>query len=202
MLIVLCSQLGSWANGEARLSTPFFAVFVALFVKGDFVYPLKIFKGWFCFMKTKKLLSLILALMLSMLCLFACSDADADDTTGTTGSQEAPEASPWDSATYKANTEVGQGEKTFTLEIAAHGKSITITVNTNENTVGDALSALNLIEGEEGAYGLYVKKVNGILADYDVDGTYWAFYINGEYAMSGVDTTDVETGAQYKLSRE
>ena len=148
----------------------------------------------------KKLLSLILALMLSTLCLFACSDTD--DTTGTTSSQEAPKASPWDSATHKANATVGQGEKTFTLEIAAYGKSITLTVNTNENVLGDALSALNLIEGEEGAYGLYVKKVNGILADYDVDGTYWALYINGEYAMSGVDTTDVIAGAQYKLSRE
>ena len=93
----------------------------------------------------KKLLALILALMLSTLCLFACSDTDADDTTGEAGSQETPEASPWDSATYKANATVGQGKKTFTLEIAAHGKSITLTVNTNEKTVGDALSALNLI---------------------------------------------------------
>lgn len=148
----------------------------------------------------KKLLSLILALMLSTLCLFACSDTDGTD--GTTGSQEAPEASPWDSATYKANATVGQGEKTFTLEIAAHGKSITLTVNTNEDVLGDALSALNLIEGEDGPYGLYVKKVNGILADYDVDETYWALYIDGEYAMSGVDTTDIVAGTQYKLSRE
>ena len=151
-------------------------------------------------MKTKKLLSLILALMLSTLCLFACSDTEGTD--GTTGSQEAPEASPWDSATYKANATVSQGEKTFTLEIAAYGKSITLTVNTNEDVLGDALSALGLIEGENGPYGLYVKKVNGILADYDVDETYWALYIDGEYAMSGVDTTDIVAGTQYKLSRE
>ena len=191
--------LTTWLLGKRRGTAvnSHFAVFVALFVKGDFVYPLKkkTKEGFIM----KKLLALILALMLSTLCLFACSDTDADDTTG---SQETPEASPWDSATYKANATVGQGKKTFTLEIAAHGKSITLTVNTNEKTVGDALSALNLIEGEDGAYGLYVKKVNGILADYDVDGTYWAFYIGGEYAMSGVDTTDVVSGTQYKLNRE
>ena len=56
-----------------------------------------------------------------------------------------------------------------------------------------------LIEGEDGAYGLYVKKVNGILADYNVDASYWTFYINGEYAMSGVDTTNIDTSASYKL---
>ena len=151
-------------------------------------------------MKTKKLLALILALMLSTLCLFACSDTEGTDDT--TGSQEAPEASPWDSATYKANATVGQGEKTFTLEIAAHGKSITLTVNTNENVLGDALSALGIIEGEDGPYGLYVKKVNGILADYDVDETYWALYINGSYALTGISSTEITSGATYKLSRE
>jgi hypothetical protein len=200
--------LTTWllGNRRGRAVNTLFAVFVALLREGRFclsfekigLYATNLKDG--LFMKTKKLLSLILALMLSTLCLFACSDTEGTD--GTTGSQEAPEASPWDSATYKANATVGQGEKTFTLEIAAHGKSITLTVNTNEDVLGDALSALGLIEGEDGPYGLYVKKVNGILADYDVDETYWALYIDGEYAMSGVDTTDIVAGTQYKLSRE
>ena len=33
--------------------------------------------------------------------------------------------------------------------------------------------------------------------DYDTDGMYWAFYINGEYAQTGVDATGVEDGAVY-----
>ena len=61
---------------------------------------------------------------------------------------------------------------------------------------------LNLIAGDESEYGLYVKQVNGITADYDVDQTYWAFYINGEMAMTGVDTTDVEAGATYSFKVE
>ena len=65
--------------------------------------------------------------------------------------------------------------------------------------MGDALLELGLIEGEEGAYGLYVKKVNGITADYDTDQTYWAFYINGEMAMTGVDATDIEAGSVYSF---
>ena len=66
----------------------------------------------------------------------------------------------------------------------------------------EALLAEGLIEGENGAYGLYVKKVNGIVADYDIDKTYWAFYINGEYAMSGVDTTEIVEGATYSFKVE
>ena len=51
-------------------------------------------------------------------------------------------------------------------------------------------------------FSLYVKKVNGITADYDVDQTYWAFYINGEYGMTGVDATDIEAGATYTFKVE
>ena len=51
--------------------------------------------------------------------------------------------------------------------------------------------------GDEGEYGLYVKTVNGITADYDKDGAYWAFYVNGEYASSGVDSTPIAEGESY-----
>ena len=44
--------------------------------------------------------------------------------------------------------------------------------------------------------------VNGITADYNVDGTYWAFYIDGEYAMTGVDVTDITAGSAYAMKVE
>ena len=68
--------------------------------------------------------------------------------------------------------------------------------------VGEALQELNLIDGEEGEYGLFVKTVNGITADYDTDGVYWAFYVNGEYATSGVDVTQITEGDSYALKVE
>ena len=46
------------------------------------------------------------------------------------------------------------------------------------------------------------KTVNGMTADYDKDGVYWAFYINGEYAMTGVDATNITDGAQYAFRME
>lgn len=46
------------------------------------------------------------------------------------------------------------------------------------------------------------KTVNGMTADYDKVGVYWAFYIDGEYAMTGVDATNITDGAQYAFRME
>jgi hypothetical protein len=105
----------------------------------------------------------------------------------------------WKDATYLEDTEFGYGDTTITVEVKAGEDSITFTVNTNKDTVGAALIEHNLIEGTKGDYGLYIKKVNGITADYDVDKAYWSFYVNDKYANSGVDKTNIEKDAKYKL---
>ncbi len=98
---------------------------------------------------------------------------------------------------------VGEGEKRFILTITdKDGDEISITVNTDETTVGTALLKAGVITGEAGPYGMYIKTVNGITADFDKDKTYWAFYINGEYAMTGIDMTDIEKGRIYGLKVE
>ncbi len=128
----------------------------------------------------KTALTLLFALLL---CLFSC----------------APSGDVWREATYRSDTTLGEGEKTVTVTVVAEEKSVVFTVHTDKETVGEALLEHGLIEGEEGAYGLYVKKVNGILADYDKNQRYWAFYVNGEYAMTGVELTAIEEGVSYSL---
>jgi len=81
----------------------------------------------------------------------------------------------------------------------ADGKTTDFTVSTNKKIVGEALQDEGLISGEEGQYGLYVKTVNGITLDYDKDGMYWAFYINGEMAPTGVDMTEIKPGEVYSF---
>lgn len=101
------------------------------------------------------------------------------------------------------NTATAPGEKEFKLIVVDKDATETeFTIKTDEATVGDALLEEGLISGEEGPYGLYVTEVNGIKAVYEEDGYYWAFYIDGEYAMSGVDATDVQDGAEYTLKEE
>ncbi|MBQ8633637.1 MAG: DUF4430 domain-containing protein [Lachnospiraceae bacterium] len=98
---------------------------------------------------------------------------------------------------------LGEGKTQFNFTVVdKDGKETAFDIHTDKTTVGDALLELGLIAGEEGAYGLYVKQVNGITADYDVDQTYWAFYVNGEYGMTGVDATDIEAGATYTFKVE
>ncbi len=107
----------------------------------------------------------------------------------------------WENAIYTEDTELGSGETTVTVEVKVKDKTVTFTINTDKTTVGAALLEHELISGDDGAYGLYIKKVNGIVADYDIDQTYWAFYIDGEYAMSGIDLTEITKGAIYQLVR-
>ena len=79
---------------------------------------------------------------------------------------------------------------------------VAVTVNTDEETLGAALLKLGVVAGDDSEYGLYVKTVNGETADYDTDGSYWAFYIDGEYAMAGVDYTAPEAGKTYAFKVE
>ena len=94
-------------------------------------------------------------------------------------------------------------EMSFTFEVVdKDGNVETFDITTDKTTVGDALLEEGLIVGEVGQYGLYVTEVNGIVADYNVDRTYWAFYIDGAYAATGVDTTDIVDGATYSFKVE
>lgn len=98
---------------------------------------------------------------------------------------------------------LGQGATKFTLEVVdLDGSTATAQVSTDKETVGEALLELGVLEGEQGAYGLYIKAVNGIPYDYETDGAYWGFYIDGEYAITGVDTTDIVAGTTYTLKAE
>ena len=108
---------------------------------------------------------------------------------------------PWASATYLENTELGEGATTFTLEVKAEDKTVVFTVNTDKEILSDALLEVGLIKGEDSTYGLYLTHVNGMIADYDTDGTYWAIYENGEYAMTGIDGIVIASGATYTLER-
>lgn len=130
----------------------------------------------------------IISLTLLLLCIFSLCACEAES-----------QADLWENATYLSDTEFGEGAKVVAVEVKAGEQSVTFTLNTDKETVGAALLEHNLIDGDEGEFGIYIKAVNGITADYDVDKSYWAFYIDGKYATSGVDTTKITEGAEYQL---
>lgn len=101
------------------------------------------------------------------------------------------------------NTPASAGEKEFTLTVTHSDSSEkTFTVKSEKQTVGEALLDEEIIAGSQGQYGLMVETVDGETVKYDDNGKYWAFYIDGEYAMSGVDTTNIEDGQTYAFKVE
>lgn len=103
-------------------------------------------------------------------------------------------------AVYSEDTELGTGSKTINVDVIADGKTVTFTINTDKETLGEALTEHNLISGEQGSYGMYVKVVNGITADYDVNQTYWSLSEDGEPLQTGVDSTKISDGKHYEIT--
>ena len=147
--------------------------------------------------RMKKALSCILCMVLIVamaLVTTGCSgNAGNSKVASTTETVEA-------SAEQEEAAVLGEGSKQFRFGVVdLDGKETWFEIHTDEEMVGAALLALNLIEGEEGPYGLYVKAVNGITADYDKDKVYWAFYVNDDYGATGVDMTKIEEGTIYSF---
>lgn len=83
-------------------------------------------------------------------------------------------------------------------------KTITVTVTHKDGTVKDftiptdadylrgALEQVEgLIAGSESEYGLFVTEVDGEIADYNTDGSFWGFYLGEAFCEYGVDTMPI-----------
>lgn len=143
----------------------------------------------------KRLVSWLLCMMLIVAMALTTVGCGTDEKNG---GQQATEQNADSNVTV-----LGEGKTEFGFTVVdKDGNATEFEIHTDKATVGEALLELNLIAGDESEYGLYVKQVNGITADYDVDQTYWAFYVNDAYATAGVDATAVEAGAKYAFKVE
>ena len=146
----------------------------------------------------KKLLAVIAALIM-ILTLCSCSGGteSPEGSEGTTS--EAAEETSAAVGVLEEDTTIGEGSLELTVKVVTEDKTLTLTVLTDATVLGDALIENGLVEGEEGPYGLYIKKVNGISAVYETDGAYWSLLVNGETALTGADGIETEDGAVYEL---
>ena len=154
--------------------------------------------------RSSKLTSLILCMVLLVAMALSTTGCNGSTSKDTASGAETEANLQADSNASETDVSVfGTGSTEFSLTVVdQEGIEIPFEIHTDKQTVGEALLELGLIEGEESEYGLYVKTVNGITVDYDTDGAYWAFYINGEYATSGVDSTDIAEGDSYSFKVE
>ena len=148
-------------------------------------------------LNSKILLSVLALVLIAAMALgfAACGNKTNEKEPDTT-----PTQSTQPSSTEESATQIGQGEKAFTFEVTDKDGSKTVfKIKTDADTVGAALIENKLVSGSESKYGLMVDTVNGVKYDYNADKMYWAFYIDGEYAQTGVDSTKIENGKTYSF---
>ena len=106
------------------------------------------------------------------------------------------------SACGESEEETGT-EITITIEVVGpDGTSTEHSVATTSANLEGAFLDSGFVSGEEGPYGLYIKTVDGITADFDTNGAYWGMYKDGEYLMTGAGDTPIADGEHYELVYE
>ena len=94
--------------------------------------------------------------------------------------------------------QAAEGNKTVTIEVTSQGGNVTeYTLNT------DALFLKEVMEEADGLTfsgtdGMVIT-VNGEVADYNLNGAYWAFYVNGGYCNYGIDEQPVNDGDVFEI---
>ena len=127
---------------------------------------------------------------------------------------------PSSSQTEESSSALSSAAESSTVENAASGESavsqaavkeITVKVvhgdgsekefpiSTEAETLGDALMAEGLVEGEESSYGLFITTVDGETAD-DSNQEWWCLTKGGEMWNYGADSTELSDGDTYELT--
>ena len=93
-----------------------------------------------------------------------------------------------------------QGGKTIAVQVGLlDGESSDYTIQTDEEYLRGALESIDLIEGSESEYGLFVTTVDGVTAD-DSKQQWWCFTKGGEMLNTGVDSTPIADGDTFEIT--
>ncbi len=134
--------------------------------------------------------------------------------TGCSGSQkpsnesETTTESSVSEASQSTDSEEKKEEKNITLKVVDNeGKVSEYDEKTDAEYLREVMDELSddadfTYSGSESQYGLYIDTINGVRADYDNDGAYWAIYVNGNYANYGIDSQPVSDGDTFELKYE
>lgn len=95
---------------------------------------------------------------------------------------------------FAAKPKATVGGKHISITVVDNtGASTSYEVDTDAEYLRQAMEEADGLSfsGDESEYGMMVTEVNGVVADYNVDASYWAFYINGEYCEYGIDSQPI-----------
>lgn len=89
------------------------------------------------------------------------------------------------------------GDKHIIFEATGHENTKSFEINTDAETLADALMQEKLIDAEEGPYGLWVTAIFGETAD-GTQNEYWMFYKDGIELATGISETYIADGEHYE----
>lgn len=95
-----------------------------------------------------------------------------------------------------------EGSKAITIEVVNKEKETkSYELKTDAEFLRQAMEETKdlTFSGTESALGMMVETINGETADYNVDGAYWAFYVNGGYCELGIDSQPVVDGDKFTI---
>ena len=99
---------------------------------------------------------------------------------------------------FATRPETVEGSKNFTVTVVhADGTEKKFDYETAGGNLGPVLVEKGLIV-ESDSPGLY-NTVDGVTADWNVDQSYWSFYIGDEMAMYGMNDAVIHDGDVFKL---
>ena len=96
-----------------------------------------------------------------------------------------------------------EGTKNITIEVVnKEQETSSYEVQTSAEYLRGAMEEAEglTFSGTDSEFGLTVDTVNGETADYNTDGAYWAFYVNGEYCNYGVDSQPIADGDVFTIA--
>lgn len=100
---------------------------------------------------------------------------------------------------FATRPETSQGTKTITVTVIhSDGTEKAFSYSTAQTNLGAFLESEGLIASEGADDGMF-HTVDGEKADWNVNQSYWSFYLGEEYAVTGIYATDIVDGAAYKL---
>lgn len=94
------------------------------------------------------------------------------------------------------------GSKDITIEVVNKAAESTVyELSTDAEFLRQAMEEAEglTFEGTEGEFGLMISTVNGEVADFSVDGSYWSFFVNEEYCNYGIESQPVADGDAFKI---
>lgn len=143
-------------------------------------------------MKTTKIISLLLALLL--VCGIFAGCAGQNTSSPASGAN----SSAVDSTT--GSTADSAAVKNITVTVVhKDGSSKDFPIAASGETLREALEQEKLIEGEEGQYGLFITAADGETANSD-NQEWWCVTKGGEQVNTGVDGVKIADGDKYELT--